>query len=128
MTQNYFYFNSLLYLLLGSWCTIAPQRMAARMGYLTMSKRGRSEYLVIYGGLQIGLAITFFLLARNPTYFHLGLLISIGLYAPIVILRFFTGLMNRLSSGWTLGTVALETLLLIVACCLYRSNVTQTAR
>ena len=124
MAQTYLYLNSILYLLLTMRSTIASQSTSTRLGYLTMSKRGRSEYLVIYGGLQIGLAIMFFLLARNPLYFRLGLLISIGFYAPIVIYRVVTSLMNRLVSGSTLGTIALEALLLLAAWWLYDSNAT----
>ena len=128
MTQIYLYFNSLLYLLMGLWSTFSSQSTAIRIGYLTMSKRGRSEYLVIYGGLQIGLAITFFLLGRDPVYSRLGLLISIGFYAPIVIFRVVTGLMNRPVSGSARGTIAFETLLLIVALWLYHRNAIQMVR
>jgi len=115
MTQGYLYFNSILYLLFALWCTVGWQSTSTRLGYLTLANGGRSEYLVIYGGLQIGLAILFFLLARNATYFKLGLLISIGFYAPIVIYRVITVLMNWPVSGLTLATGGLESILLIGA-------------
>ena len=114
MAQVYLYLNSALYLTLAVWGTIAPQRTAMRLGYLTMSDRGRAEYLTTYGGLQVGLTILFFLLTRSgdPT---LGLRIAIGIYAPILLYRIVTGLINLPAFGSTLGAVGLEALLLIVA-------------
>ncbi len=115
MTQWYLYVNSILYLLFAVWCTVGWQSTSNRLGYLTLSNGGTSEYLVIYGGLQVGLAILFFLLARNASYFKLGLLISIGFYAPIVIYRVVTVLANWPVSGLTLATGGLESMLLMRA-------------
>ena len=114
MAQIYLYLNSALYLALATWGTAAPQRTAMRLGYLTLSDRGRAEYLTTYGGLQVGLAILFFLLARSgdPT---LSLRIAIGIYAPILLYRIVTGFSNLPAFGSTLGAVGLEALLLIVA-------------
>ena len=114
MARIYLYLNSALYLALAVWGTTAPQRTAARLGYLSMSDRGRAEYLTTYGGLQVGLGILFLLLARSgdPT---LGLRIAIGIYAPILLYRIATGLLNLPAFGSALGAVMLEALLLIVA-------------
>lgn len=124
MTQFYLYFNSVLYLLLAVWNTANLQSAATRLGYLTMSDRGRSEYLVVYGGLQIGLTILFYLLARNTSDLSLGLRISVGIYAPIVLYRIVTGLMNWTLSCSTLGAIGLESLLLIAAIWLLYSSST----
>ena len=114
MAQVYLYLSSVLYLALAAWGTAAPQRTALRLGYLTMSDRGRAEYLTTYGGLQVGLAILFLLLARSgePT---LGLRVAIGIYAPILLYRIATGLTNLPAFGSALGAAGLEALLLIVA-------------
>lgn len=121
MAQIYLYLNSALYLALGIWGTLAPQRTAARLGYLAMSDRGRAEYLTTYGGLQVGLAILFFLLARSgdPT---LGPRIAIGIYAPILPYRIVAGSMNLPALGSTLGAVGVEALLLIGAIWLLYSD------
>ena len=121
MAQIYLYLNSALYLALAVWGTAAPQSTAMRLGYLTMSDRGRAEYLTTYGGLQVGLAILFFLLARSGDP-RLGLRIAIGIYAPILLYRIMTGLLNLPSFGSTLGAVGLEALLLIVAIWLFYST------
>ena len=119
LAQIYLYLNALLYVVVGIRSTLAPQRSATNLGYLTLSERGRAEYLVAYGGLQLSLAIIFFLLARNPTHAWLGMLISVGFYAPIVAYRIAVALLYRPMSGAALGTIALETLLLAIAGGLY---------
>ena len=82
MTQAYLYLNSLLYLLVALRTTLAPESTATRLGYLTLSDQGRAEYLVVYGGLQVALALLFFLLARDAAYYRLGLLISMSFTRP----------------------------------------------
>jgi hypothetical protein len=90
MAAAYLYLNAALYALFAVWCTVAPGSTARNIGYTSLSSGGRSEYLVIYGGLQLGLAALFWVLARNPATLRLGLQISIGLYAPIVLYRIIT--------------------------------------
>ena len=119
MTQAYLYFNSLLYLLVAVRTTLAPQRTATRLGYLTLSDQGRAEYLVVYGGLQIALALLFFLLGRDAAYHRLGLLVAVSFYAPIVLYRVVIGLRQWPASKAFLGPVALEVVLLAVAWWLY---------
>ena len=119
MTQAYLYLNSLLYLLVAVRTTLAPQSTATRLGYLTLSDQGRAEYLVVYGGLQLALALIFFLLARDAAYYRLGLLVSISFYLPIVLYRVAIGLRQWPASKAFLGPVALETVLLAVALWLY---------
>ena len=55
----YLYVNAMPYLLSAICCTLAPSSSASNLGYVALSNGGRSQYLVIYGGLQLGLAIIF---------------------------------------------------------------------
>lgn len=59
MVTLYLYFNAALYALFAAWCTFAPSQTAKSVGYETFSRSGVSEYLVVYGGLQLGLGIFF---------------------------------------------------------------------
>lgn len=121
----YLYVNAMLYLLFAIWCTLAPARTASNLGYVVLARGGRSEYLVIYGGLQLGLAIAFFLLARNAAYVSLGIELSIALYAPIVFYRLITLARYRPVAPLTLATGCLESLLLIAAVWLYCRGATR---
>jgi hypothetical protein len=117
--QTYLYVNAFLYGLFAVWCTVKATGTAHSLGYLQLSNGGRSEYLVIYGGLQAGLAILFWLLAREPHYHRLGVMVALGLYVPIVLYRAITTVKHWPVSGLTLGTGALELLLLFAAAWLY---------
>jgi len=55
----YLYANAKLYPLFANRCTLTPYSTAGNLGYIALSNAGRSEHLVIYGGLQLGLAIAF---------------------------------------------------------------------
>lgn len=55
----------ILYLALGLWCTLTPQTTAAALGF-TLSSAGLIEYLVVYGGLEVGLGLAMILGARRP--------------------------------------------------------------
>jgi hypothetical protein len=122
MSAIYLYINAALYLLFAVWCTVGMSRTAPAMGFTALANGGRSEYLAIYGGLQVGLAITFWLLARDGSWHRAGILFSIALYAPIVLFRVVS-----LARYWpvgtvTLGTAALEVVLLAVAVWLHFSR------
>jgi hypothetical protein len=112
--QVYLYVNAVLYAVLALWCTLMPARTAASLGYVTLSSGGRSEYLVVYGGLQLGLAYIFFQTARDSSSQRLGLMIAISLYVPIVAYRLLTVARNWPVPSLTLGTGALEAALLAV--------------
>lgn len=119
MKTAYLYANAVLYVLFAAWCTVAANKTARSLGYLKLSAGGQSEYLVVYGGLQFGLALMFWLLARDSQLHRSGLLISICLYGGIVAFRVTT-----VASYWPVGAVtlvtgALEAALLIVAAVLY---------
>jgi hypothetical protein len=107
--------NAALYALFALWCTLRATNTATNLGYVGLNNSGHSEYLVIYGGLQAGLAVMFFLLARDVAFHKLGIIISIGLYAPIVLYRLVTILKFSPVSPLTLYTGALELGLLIAA-------------
>lgn len=113
--KAYLLINSALYALFAVWCTVQSASTARNLGYVDLNNSGRSEYLVIYGGLQVGLAVMFFLLARDAAFHRLGMLISIAVYAPIVLYRLLTIWKHSPVSPLTMSVGALETLLLIVA-------------
>ena len=117
--KPYLFINAALYLLLAVWCTVKHRTTSAGSGYTALNTSGHSEYLVIYGGLQLGLAAIFAYFAAHPEYHRLGLLVSLFLYAPIVVYRVVTVIQFKPVSAITLATGALEVLLLIVAAVLW---------
>jgi hypothetical protein len=122
MQAGYLYLNAGLYLLFAVWCTFAPAKTSIGLGYELLSRGGRSEYLVIYGGLQLGLALIFWLLARNADFHRFGLLAALALYGPIVVYRAVTIGLNWPVGGLTLATGVLEAVLLVAAIWIYRQG------
>ncbi|MCA8951121.1 MAG: hypothetical protein KDE27_16565 [Planctomycetes bacterium] len=46
-----------VYLALGIWCTIAPRSTAAGVGFELRGGAGMSEFVTVYGGLEVGLGL-----------------------------------------------------------------------
>lgn len=118
MVNAYLYLNAALYALLALWCTLFPQTTASAVGYQVLSKSGQSEYLVIYGGLQLGMAFLFAYFARTRQPRN-GLVLALAFYVPIVLYRAFT-----LAKLWpveptTMLLAALEWCLLIAGVLLW---------
>ena len=109
----YLYMNSLLYLLFAVWVTLKPWATAKNIGFEAFSASGRSEYLVVYGGMELGFAAFFALTAFNAEYRRLGLLFALCMYAPIVLYRAITVLRYAPVSSTTLAVAVLEIGLLV---------------
>ncbi len=121
MASAYLYVNAALYLLFAVWCTVSMTSTARNLGYEALNASGRSEYLVIYGGLQAGLAIVFWLLAENPSLHRFGLMLSLAIYVPIVLFRWITVIVFK-AQGMTLAIAGLESALLLAALFLFFSQ------
>ena len=59
----------LLYAALGLWCAIDPQTTSRKVGFDLRGGSGGSEFLTVYGGLEVGLGLLFWipLLRRDAT-------------------------------------------------------------
>jgi len=119
MTAAYLYLNSALYGLFAAWCTLRWRQTAASLGYGTLNGSGSSEYLVIYGGLQWGLAAMFFMLARQEAADRHALSVALGIYIPIVIYRVATVWQFWPVAPLTLAVAALEVALLAAGAVLW---------
>lgn len=49
----------LLYLGLAIWCSIDPQTTSAKVGFELKPGSGQSEFVTVYGGLEMGMALIF---------------------------------------------------------------------
>lgn len=86
MANAYLWFNALLYMGLGIWCSIDPDRAAQAVGFTGLTPSGQTEFLAVYGGMEfgIGLAFAYFSVSRQPRN---GLVLGVAFYAPIVLWR-----------------------------------------
>lgn len=89
MAAAYLWLNAVMYLGLALWCALRPTETARALGYGELSAAGRTEFLTIYAGLELGLAAIYACLAWYELLWPLGLLFSVFLYGGIVVFRLF---------------------------------------
>lgn len=114
MIAGFLYFNALLYVAFAAWCTFAPRSTATAMGYSSLTASGQSEFLVVYGGLQLGLGLFFLYCARTGED-RIGLLLALALYGPLVAYRLVTLWRFWPVGGATLWIAGLELVLLLAS-------------
>lgn len=115
MVNIYLWVNACLYAVFAFWCTFKLADTSKSLGFLSLNSSGHSEYVTIYGGLQVGLAIFFALCAMDSTWHRIGLIFSLCLYGGIVLFR-----LGSLAVFWpvekmTIGVATLEVSLLLWA-------------
>ena len=60
-TSLFCYVVGLMYLSLGMWCAISPEKTSAVVGFELIGGAGMSEFLTVYGGPEIGMGMIFLL-------------------------------------------------------------------
>ncbi len=105
----------LVYLGLAVWCSVAPTVTSDKVGFELKSGSGQSEFLVIYGGLELAMALIFFLPWVRSDYLASSLLACVLIHACLVAFRtisFFlysdiSAMTYRLAIGeWTILILA----------------------
>jgi hypothetical protein len=119
VTAIYLYVNAAMYALFALWCALRLDSTARNLGYTALSNSGRSEYFTVYGGLQWGLALVFAYLAIKPELHRPGLLVSIALYAPIVLHRTISLFRFGPVESMTRMVAGLEIVMLVAAIALW---------
>jgi len=51
----------LMYIALAVWCTFQPEKTSGKVGFELVGGSGRSEFMTVYGGLELGLGLAFLL-------------------------------------------------------------------
>ena len=110
--EIYLWANAFIYVLFALWCTIKKEQTSFASGFTKLSKSGWSEYLVIYGGLQLGLAFFFAYLALHVELYQVGAIFAMLLYVPIVTYRIITIYHFRPVKRTTLAIGLMEIILL----------------
>jgi hypothetical protein len=77
----------LLYLWLAVWCTVEPQETSRLVGFQLLPGSGQSEFLVVYGGLELGLALILLWPLLQPSAAPLALLNCTLIHGCLVAFR-----------------------------------------
>lgn len=104
----------LLYAGLAIWCTVSPEVTSEKVGFEIKPGSGQSEFVTVYGGLEMGLAIIFLLpLFRSDLLFS-SLLACVVIHACLVIFRSFSFFLFTDISSMTYKLAAGEWVILII--------------
>lgn len=115
----YLWANAALYALFAVWCALRLDATSQSLGYSSLNSSGRSEYLTVYAGLQLGLAVFFAWTASRPELQRAGLTLALAMYAAIVVFRWSSVLRYWPVERLTLVVGVLETILLSAAIVLW---------
>lgn len=105
----------LMYLGLAVWCSVAPAVTSDKVGFELKPGSGQSEFLVIYGGLELALALIFFLPLVRAEYLASSLLACFLVHACLVAFRSVSFFLYSDISSMTYGLAIGEWTILILA-------------
>lgn len=104
----------LLYVALAVFCSLAPQAAARKVGFDLIGGSGQSEFLVVYGGLELALGIVFLLPLFREDLLEFALLFCLILHGCLVVFRTISYLVYSDISGLTHRLAIGEWVILLV--------------
>ena len=87
MARGLLTLTGLLYVGLGLWCSLAPADTSARVGLQRVGAAGQSEFLVVYGGLEVGLGLLFLRPLWRPAALDATLWACVAIHGCLVLFR-----------------------------------------
>ena len=93
----------------------APVDVATRIGFGLVGNSGRSEFMVVYGGLELAIGIFLSLCARRSDYIPAGVLFALVSSACLFFVRAYTVLVLPDLFGITYRLLIVELVIVTVA-------------
>ena len=87
MTRSFLALVGLAYIVLAAWCTLAPAKTSKAVGFSLAGPGGQSEFLTVYGGLELALGIVFLWPLFRPEATVFSLFVCLVLHACLVLFR-----------------------------------------
>jgi hypothetical protein len=87
LAKTYLAIVGLLYLGLALWCSVSPEVTSQKVGFQLLEGSGDSEFLVIYGGLELAMAIVFLLPLAKNDWLPYSLTTCLIIHACLVVFR-----------------------------------------
>lgn len=115
MARGFLTVVGLAYWALAFWCIMSPAATAQAVGFTLHPGTGQSEYLTVYGGLQLGLGLLFFAPWYRPDWTEAVLGGCLLIHSCLVVFRSLGFLAFRGFSTTTYGVAVVEWLLLLLS-------------
>lgn len=87
MARFFLAFVGFAYIGLGIWCAVAPQKTAKAVGFVLQPGQGQSEFLTVYGGLEVALGLLFLWPLYKSEEVAFPLLACLVVHACLVLFR-----------------------------------------
>ncbi len=119
VTKIFLSFVGGLYVLLGLWCAVLPERASKTVGFELRPGSGESEFLTVYGGLEVAMGLIFLWpwIRSGETEFALRACLII--HACLVLFRSIGFVMFRGIDPSTYKLAAGEWIILLSSATLY---------
>lgn len=87
-----------MYVALGIWCTVDPAGTSSKVGFELQGGQGRSEFITVYGGIEVGIGVAMILTGWSPQLRVGGLAFAAIVTAALVVFRLPTLFVYELPS------------------------------
>jgi hypothetical protein len=128
MEKIFLIVNGVLYIGLAAWCTLLPIKTSSAIGFELPNNSAKSEYIVVYGGLELAMGAFFLMCAFKAGMLEAGLWFALLTYGCLMLYRWGTILAMKDLSSFIYTMVAVETIMTAVsAYLLWRYTTSSTA-
>lgn len=87
ITRVFLTLIGVIYVYLAAWCSLMPSQTSQLVGFDLKPGSGQSEFLVIYGGLELGMALIFLMPLIRPQRTESSLSACLVIHACLVAFR-----------------------------------------
>ena len=125
IAKSYLALVGAMYLGLAVWCTLSPAVTSQKVGFDIQPGSGQSEFLVIYGGLELGLALIFLMPLVYRESLRFSMLACILIHASLVAFRTVSLFIFSDFDGMTYNLATGEWIIFLagIACYYFGGNV-----
>ena len=114
-----------IYIFLGLWCAVLPQKVSTAVGFELQPGQGQSEFFTVYGGLEVGIGLLFLIPIFVKGNMRTVLLACLLLHSGLVGFRTMSFILYAEFATITYMLATLEWLIFLtstVLFCLYRTK------
>lgn len=119
MTRVFLAIVGVTYIALAVWCSVAPKQTSQSVGFSLTPGSGQSEFLVVYGGLELALGIIFLWPVWRPQEVAFPLLACLIIHGCLVLFRSVSFFVFDGISRMTYGLAAVEWIIFLGAAILW---------
>ncbi len=87
MVKIFLSFVGGLYVFLGIWCSLLPERASKTVGFELRPGSGESEFVTVYGGLEVAMGLIFLWPWIRPAETEFSLRACLIIHACLVLFR-----------------------------------------